>query len=268
MRAGSLARVATTLAVGFGAGFAGGHALERAGAPPATTAATVAAAPATAPAGVPFATSMPPAETRVLGVGDLAHVELADRDGRPFTLADAAGTVTVVGLATGPCAAPCPAAIEGLLEVRRRVAARAAPGDAASAPVEFVLVSDAPWALPEGAISAEAAPGAPGVGDARWRVGRAGAREIAALRERLGIASPPDATRAPHPAVQLFDADGAFVQRYRADPPDAARLADDIVHLRDRAGRTVRGRPGCVRTPIGSPSSPAPGGPDTVARTG
>ena len=227
MSVGPVARVAATLVAGFGLGFAGGHAVERPDAQRATAFATGAV-------GMPRALSMPPSETRVLSLGDLAHVELADRDGRPFTLAEATGAVSVVAFATEPCAGLCRAGIDGLLEARRRVSGRPADGDAATdaAPVEFVVVSGASERLP-GAV---AAPGSTAADGARWRVGRAGAREIAALRERLGIAAPPDAARAERPTVQLFDASGALVQRYRADPLDVARLVDEVVWLRDRGG--------------------------------
>ena len=184
---------------------------------------------------------MPPAETRLPTVADLADVGLTDREGRRFGLADAAGAVTVVAFATGPCAGACPAAIEGLLDARDRLSGRpagdedvATGGESATASVEFVLVSDAPEALPAGATAPAIAPDAPGVGGTRWRVGRAGARELAALLDRLGVAASSDAPGAGRLDVQLFDAAGARVQRYRADPLDVARLVDEVAYLRDR----------------------------------
>ena len=241
---GGGARVAAVLAIGFGAGFAGGHVTERAGTEPVTA---PVAGSATASGAFPFATSMPPTETRVASVDDLADVGLTDRDGRRFTLADGAGAVTVLAFAPAPCDAACAAGVDDLLEVRRRLSgARAGDGNAdaaatARAPVEFVLVSDAAAPPPEAAIVAEAVPpgeaaDAQAATDARgtrWRVGRADARDVAALGGRLGLA--PDAARAGRAAVLAFDATGALVQRYRADPLDVARLADEIAHLRDRA---------------------------------
>ena len=227
MSAGSIARVATVLAAGFGVGFAGAHVAGRT-APPSEAP----SAPATASVATSFASAMPPSEVRVLDVRELAGTELADRAGRSFTLADTVGAVTVVALEAAPCGSACSARIERLLELRRHLSDRAAERDgAADTAVEFVLVPGLPGALPEAATAAEIDPGASGAGGTRWRVGRAGAQEIPELRERLGLASSPGEVRAARPAVHLFDASGALVQRYRADPLDVARLVEEIAYL-------------------------------------
>ena len=104
------------------------------------------------------------------------------------------------------------------------------------ATVEFVLVSSASEALPAAAIAAGIGTSAPDLDGTRWRTGRVGVRDLAELSERLGVARSADASRAARPTVHLFDASGALVQRYRADPLDIARLVDELGYLIDRGG--------------------------------
>ena len=68
----------------------------------------------------------------------------------------------------------------------------------------------------------------------RWRAARAAPRELAALRERLGLVAAADATGGDRPTVHVLDTRGRLVQRYRADPLDVARLSDDVAWLRGR----------------------------------
>ena len=72
-------------------------------------------------------------------------------------------------------------------------------------------------------------------GGRRWRAARADPEALAALRGRFGLApAAPGATGDDRPAVHVLDARGRLVQRYRADPLDAARLGDDVAWLRER----------------------------------
>ena len=241
MRARSVLRAATVTVVGFAAGLAAGEAVERVGV---DRGADRARARTSTRAPMPYAGAVPSPDAAVLSSDALADIELTDRRGRAFTLDRLAGNVVVIGFAPTPCDADCARRIEELRRAYRRLGERSSEANrGAGAGVEFVLVSSAAATLPDVAT----APDAEGreheagseTGGRRWRAARVDPEELAALRGRFGLASAvAGATGDDRPAVHVLDARGRLVQRYRADPLDAARLGNDVAWLRERG-------PGC-----------------------
>lgn len=157
-------------------------------------------------------------------LGNLDGMSLLDRHGRAFDARELAGRTVLFNFMYTSCDAVCPLQTRALAEIRRALPA------AVRERVRFVSLSldpdtDTPARLSDFAHRMDAE-------DDGWHFLTGDVRELQRLAERLHLtderASGNAAPLVHRSSLWLVDGRGRMLQRYRGDPPDAARLVREL----------------------------------------